>query len=120
MSVLVRRHRAPASAGVFRVAIISAAFLSWGRIAVAQDNDSRAALPPTQPPRLTLGEVYAEASRANPRAAAARSLASAVHARVPSAKRPPDPQLQLGFMNYELPGLAPMETLGMTQLQVMQ
>ena len=36
------------------------------------------------------------------------------------AKRPPDPQLQLGFMNYTLPGLAPMPTLGMTQLQLMQ
>ena len=70
--------------------------------------------------RLVLGAAYGEAGRANPRIAAARSLARAATFRVPSAKRPPDPQLQLGFMNYELPGLAPMDVIGMTQLQLMQ
>ena len=39
---------------------------------------------------------------------------------MPSARRPPDPQFQLGIMNRQLPSLAPMEVLGMTQLQVMQ
>jgi outer membrane protein TolC len=34
--------------------------------------------------------------------------------------RPPDPVLQIGYMNYELPNLAPMSTVGMSQLQVMQ
>lgn len=52
--------------------------------------------------------------------AAARALADAAWARTPGARRLPDPQLQLGFMNYEVPRLAPMATLGMTQLQVMQ
>ena len=70
--------------------------------------------------RLVLGDLYSQAQRANPRAAAARSLSVAAAARVPGATRPPDPQLQFGFMNYTVPGLAPMPTLGMTQLQLMQ
>lgn len=67
-----------------------------------------------------LGDVYAGVERDNPKIAAAQAVVRAAQARVPGAKRPPDPQLQLGFMNYTLPGLAPMETIGMTQLQVMQ
>jgi outer membrane protein TolC len=80
----------------------------------------------TQPARdperstLLLGDLYAEVQRANPRIAAARSLTRAAQARVPGASRPPDPQFQLGFMNYTVPGLAPMPTLGMTQIQLMQ
>ena len=70
--------------------------------------------------RLLLGDVYADVARANPRIAAANALATAAQARVAGARRPPDPQLQLGFMNYTLPGLAPMATLGMSQLQLMQ
>ncbi len=72
------------------------------------------------PAWLRLGDLYQQVERANPRIAAARSLAQAAQARVPGARRPPDPQLQLGFMNYTLPNLAPMSTVGMTQLQVMQ
>jgi outer membrane protein TolC len=64
--------------------------------------------------------MYDEAQRASPRVAAAQALARASEARVSSAKLPPDPQLQLGFMNYTLPGLRPMDVLGMTQLQLMQ
>ena len=76
---------------------------------------------PTAAPSLTrLGDLYAGVQRDNPRITAARALVRAADARVPGAKRPPDPQLQLGFMNYSLPGLAPMPTLGMTQLQLMQ
>lgn len=70
--------------------------------------------------RLLLGEIYREARETSPRAGAARALARAAQARVPSAKLPPDPQVQLGFMNYTLPGLRPMDPLGMTQLQLMQ
>ena len=78
---------------------------------------------PNQPPqqnRLLLGDLYAQVRQINPRAAAARALTAAAQARVASATRPPDPQFQLGFMNYTVPGLAPMPTLGMTQLQLMQ
>jgi outer membrane protein, heavy metal efflux system len=70
--------------------------------------------------QLVLGEAYDIAARANPRAEAARALVRAARARIPSAKLPPDPQLQLGLMNYEVPGLKPMDPLGMTQLQLMQ
>ncbi|MFL5581871.1 MAG: TolC family protein, partial [Gemmatimonadaceae bacterium] len=73
-----------------------------------------------QPSPLVLGDLHREVVRASPRAAAARALARAAEARVPGAKLPPDPQLQLGFMNYSLPSLAPMDPLGMTQLQLMQ
>lgn len=69
---------------------------------------------------LRLGTLYNVAAQANPRIAAAAALAIAADARVPGASRPPDPQLQLGLMNRSLPGLGPMDPLGMTQLQVMQ
>jgi outer membrane protein TolC len=67
-----------------------------------------------------LGDFYARVSRDNPKITAAQALVRAAQARAPGARRPPDPQLQLGFMNYSLPKLAPMVPLGMTQLQVMQ
>ena len=69
---------------------------------------------------LRLGDAYAGVRQVNPKAAAARSLAEAVLARVPGAGLPPDPQLQVGFMNYAVPRLRPMDPLGMVQLQVMQ
>ncbi len=74
----------------------------------------------SDPTPMQLGALYDAAQRANPKTAAARALATAAVARVPGSKRPPDPQLQLGLMNRQLPGLAPMEVLGMTQLQLMQ
>lgn len=67
-----------------------------------------------------LGQLYAEVERDNQRVRAAQALVRAARARVPGATRPPDPQLQLGVMNYTIPGLSPMEPLGMTQLQLMQ
>jgi len=60
--------------------------------------------------RVVLGDLYSRIQRANPRASAARSLAAAAAARVSGATRPPDPQLQFGFMNYSVPRLAPMAT----------
>lgn len=69
---------------------------------------------------LLLGDLYAHVKQLSPRVAAAKSLAAAAAARVAGTTRPPDPQLQLGVMNYTVPGLAPMPTLGMTQLQLMQ
>src|SRR3982751_6849625 len=63
----------------------------------------------TSPTRL--GDLYAQVGRDNPRITAAEALVRAAQARVPGAKRPPDPQLQLGFMNYSLPGLRPMAPL---------
>lgn len=69
---------------------------------------------------LLLGDAYRSIGAENPRIAAAHALARAADARVPGATVPSDPQLQIGFMNYGLPGLEPMDPLGMTQLQLMQ
>lgn len=69
---------------------------------------------------LRLGAVYAALRDQNPKLTAARALADAASARVSPAGTLPDPELQLGFMNYALPGLRPMDPLGMVQLQVMQ
>lgn len=74
----------------------------------------------TEAAGLRLGWLYAAADRANPRIAAAGALASAAAARVAGTMRPPDPTLQLGLMNRQLPGLGPMDVLGMNQLQLMQ
>ena len=69
---------------------------------------------------LSLHSLYAAVDRANPRVRAATELARAAAARVSAATKPPDPELQLGFMNYSLPRLTPDATLGMRQLQLMQ
>lgn len=69
---------------------------------------------------LRLGTLFQLVAQRSPRLDAARALARAAQARVSGARRPPDPQLQLGFMNRALPSLAPMDPLGMTQLQLMQ
>lgn len=71
-------------------------------------------------PPLILGTLYRQLGAASPTVAAANALARAAEARVAGARRPPDPQLQLGFMNRELPSLRSMAPLGMTQLQLMQ
>ena len=116
MSFTQRRTSRPATrAVVFRRAAIALALVGTSIAAGRTDAQQSAS-----PDRLRLGELYAEVARANPRIAAANALATAARARVPGARRPPDPQLQLGFMNYTLPGLAPMPTLGMSQLQLMQ
>lgn len=78
-----------------------------------------AAVAPQRAP-LTLDSVYALVAARSPRTAAAAALARAARARVAGAGLPPDPELQLGFMNYMLPELRPDPLLGMTQLQVMQ
>ena len=69
---------------------------------------------------LELRPLYAEVQRRNPRNTAAWALVSAAQARVPGARRPPDPEIQFGLMNYGVPDLAPMPQVGMAQLQVMQ
>jgi outer membrane protein TolC len=71
-------------------------------------------------PALRLGTLLDAVERVNPRLGAARAIARAAWARVPGVTRPPDPQLQLGWMNFEIPSLRPMESIGMTQLQLMQ
>jgi outer membrane protein, heavy metal efflux system len=69
---------------------------------------------------LELRDAYRQAEQRNPRIAAARALSDVARARTASARRPPDPQVQFGLMNYALPEWKPMDVLGMTQFQVMQ
>ena len=90
-------------------------FLIAGLVAPSLDTISAQAVAPS----VTLADVYRRASE-SPRIVAASALATAASARITTAKRPPDPEVQLGLMNRELPSLAPMDPLGMTQIQVMQ
>jgi len=69
---------------------------------------------------LQLGDVYRTVLSSNARIGAAVSLANATTSRAASAHRPPDPEVQLGLMNYAVPGLRPMPAIGMTQIQLMQ
>ena len=71
-------------------------------------------------PPLTLGELYRQLDVTSPRLAAARAGARATTFRVAPARTLPDPQLQLGLMNRNLPGLGLQDPLGMNQVQVMQ
>ncbi len=75
---------------------------------------------PSDPSSFTLSEFIAQVVSRSPRIEAANSLEEAARSRIPASTRPPDPELQLGFMNYTLPNLAPMATIGMPQLQIMQ
>src|SRR5512146_1821349 len=112
-------RRAPGSLPVWRALVIISAIMPFSlpRSARAQGGPiSR----PSSDSLLRLGDVYRSVTTANPRVAAARALAEAAQARVSGASKPPDPQLQLGFMNYTLPNLAQMPITGMTQLQLMQ
>jgi hypothetical protein len=51
---------------------------------------------------------------------AARQSAAAATARIGPARTLPDPQLQIGLMNRNLPGLGLQDPLGMNQIQLMQ
>lgn len=87
-------------------------------VSVPAENIARPDAPLGAP--LVLGALYAIADSANPRVLAARASVRASAAQARNATRPPDPRVQLGWMNRELPSLAPMSPLGMVQLQVMQ
>ena len=110
-----------ASRGVLRRSARRAAYLIvWigglapGTGVLAQGADVAVRAP------VLLGTVLDAVERANPRLDVARASARAARARVPSVTRPPDPQLQFGWMNYDLATLRPMDVIGMTQLQLMQ
>ncbi len=69
---------------------------------------------------LTIAELYRAVDATNPSLRAAGASARASLARVPGARRLPDPQLEFQLMNRDLPGFELNDPLGMTQLQVMQ
>ncbi|HEY9507244.1 MAG TPA: TolC family protein [Gemmatimonadales bacterium] len=69
---------------------------------------------------LSLAMVYASVDSGTPRITAARAGARAAAERIGPARRPPDPELQLGLMNREIPGFGLSDPLGMNQIQLMQ
>ena len=69
---------------------------------------------------LTLGELYRQVEVASPRLAASRASARAATFRIAPSRSLPDPQVQLGLMNRNLPGLGLQDPLGMNQIQLMQ
>ncbi|MBI4410059.1 MAG: TolC family protein [Gemmatimonadetes bacterium] len=72
-------------------------------------------------PALTLGEVYTLAAARNARLQAARAVTEAKAALEPSAGLPPDPVLQVGVMNFSVPGLdTNMPTSMAPAIQAMQ
>lgn len=69
---------------------------------------------------LTITELYRAVDATNPSLRAAGASSRAFLARVPGARRLPDPQLEFQLMNRDLPGFELNDPLGMTQVQVMQ
>lgn len=102
--------------------LISLAVLGITALAVEAQTDTiaaqRASL--SSAGELRLSDLYLLGARLSPRIQAASAQARAAQARIASATRPPDPQLQIGLMNRSLWSLAPMDPLGMTQIQLMQ
>jgi outer membrane protein TolC len=76
--------------------------------------------PDSAPPRLTLAAVFRTLDTQSPRLDAARQMATAADSRIKPASTLPDPQLQFGLMNRNLPGLGLQDPLGMNEVQVMQ
>jgi cobalt-zinc-cadmium efflux system outer membrane protein len=104
-----------------RMRLLLALMLSTGGIAAPAFAQATATSRPTSSAAtVRLGDVLEALRDRNPKLAAARALAEAASARIAPAGTLPDPEIELGFMNYGLPGLRPMEPLGMVQLQVMQ
>ena len=117
----IHRRSAPSSSSRSAYLMLTAAvFAFYVANTPLTAQSRRAALTADSATGLRLGAVYAGLGDRNPKAQAARALADAAGARVSPAGTLPDPQVQLGFMNYLLPGLRPMDPLGMVQLQVMQ
>jgi outer membrane protein, heavy metal efflux system len=73
-----------------------------------------------RPDSLTLRSVYTRLDEGTPRTAAALASARAAEARIDPARRPPDPELQVGLMNRRLPGFGLDEVLGMNEIRLMQ
>jgi outer membrane protein TolC len=91
-----------------------------GLLLVGAAGGLRAQTPNPGAGSLSLGQVYRAVEAVNPRIAAADALARVYGERIAPARRPPDPQLQLGLMNRSLPGFGFSNPLGMNQVQLMQ
>lgn len=70
---------------------------------------------------LSLAEALALAEERNPRLAAVRAAAEASRSREPSFRVPPDPFVQVGVMNFSIPGFeTDMATSMAPSIQLMQ
>lgn len=69
---------------------------------------------------LDIARVLELAASNSPIIKGAAAYAAAARLRIAAVSRLPDPEIQIGWMNRRLPSLAPMPTLGMTELQIMQ
>jgi cobalt-zinc-cadmium efflux system outer membrane protein len=70
---------------------------------------------------LTLQELYRLAAQRNPRIAAARAYSEAAGAMEASATLPPDPVVEIGVMNFSIPGFsADMPTSMAPSIRAMQ
>jgi len=93
-------------------ALATAALPGW---AAGQDGGA------TPPATLTLEEAYRHARAGNPALRAAGALADAAETREAAAGLPPDPMLQVGIMNFSVPGFATnMPTSMVPSVQAMQ
>lgn len=118
---------APSARGIRDLAVVAIAVSSLAvhgprRLAAQESAPESGPRAPAASVRQTLSlpALYQTLRLRSPRFAAARAQADAARARIPGMRRLPDPQLQLGAMNYRVPAFAPMEAIGMLQLQVMQ
>ena len=82
--------------------------------------EAQTSTPPVRAGTLRLGELYRELETRSPRIRAARAAATAADARIGPSRRPPDPEIQFGTMNRDLPGFGLSDPLGMNQVQLMQ
>lgn len=111
MSGIWRSWRAP-SAALLALAV--------GSGADAQTRSSGVSTPPAEG-QLSLTEVYELARERNPMLRASSAMADAVETRAASAGLPPDPTLQLGIMNFSVPGFeTDMANSMAPSIQVMQ
>jgi cobalt-zinc-cadmium efflux system outer membrane protein len=107
----MRRWRVSAVCRPFVTGLLALALVAG---AAAQSRPGGAAVP------VTLAEVYRSLEDRNPGLEAARQMSIAAAARIKPASTLPDPQIQLGLMNRNLPGLGLQDPLGMNQVQIMQ
>src|SRR5262249_50274197 len=100
--------------------IVLAALLAPAPVRAQSSDSLNATLQPAPAGVLRLGELYRELAVRSPQIRAARSAASAADARIGPVPRLPDPKLQFGLMNRDLPGFGLNDPLGMNQVQLTQ
>lgn len=85
--------------------MIAAGYLALQLVQVGAGPAAAQSAIPAGPPTFTLEEAYRLARERSPLLRAANSLVDATEAREASAGLPPDPSLQIGIMNFSVPGL---------------